>query len=146
MHHKPFIYFAGKIAPHDWREQIVGRDIELGYDEENIFNPQYIVPLSAFNYCGPFYVRCDHCCAHGTANHGAGATGDKAGCISNFFGNEISTPVRVFEINRRRIKNADIVFAYINETSCHGTLIELGMAAEQGKAIAVVFGPDLSPC
>src|SRR5262249_48638920 len=60
------------------------------------------------------------------------------------WGDEQSTPRRVFEVNRRRIANANIIFAFIDQTDCHGTLIELGMAAELGKRIAVAFGENLS--
>ena len=36
------------------------------------------------------------------------------------------------------------MFAYINETDCHGTLIELGMAVARHKQVVVAFGPNLS--
>jgi nucleoside 2-deoxyribosyltransferase len=59
-------------------------------------------------------------------------------------GDEFSTPRRVFHVNRQRITRADVVFTYINELDCHGTLIELGMAAELYKEIVVCFGPQLT--
>jgi hypothetical protein len=45
-------------------------------------------------------------------------------------------------INRQRIAIASHVFAFIDQADCYGTLIELGMAAELGKRIAVAFGKN----
>lgn len=143
MQEKPTIYIAGKIAQHDWRGKLV-RGVELYTDDEELlFDPNYRIDQGAFYYGGPFFVACDHCCAHGHANHGVGASGD-AGCMSGFWGNENSTPRRVFKVNRQRVARADIVFAYIDQLDCFGTMIELGMAAELGKDIAVCFDPQLS--
>ena len=142
---KPVVYLAGKIAPHDWREKLVGYDIALNTgDERQLFDPCYRVERPSYIYGGPFYVACDHCCAHGIANHGVGASGDSAGCMTEWWGDRHSTPRRVFEVNRRRIANANIIFAFIDRTDCYGTLIELGIAAELGKRVAVVLGANLS--
>src|SRR5262249_34434933 len=144
---KPTIYLAGKIKPaaRDWRFQLVRGRIDLGMDDEKrLFDPSYVIEEPLFFYGGPYYVACDHQCGHGTANHGVGASGDRAGCISGFWGDEQSTPRRVFEVNRRRIANANVVFAFIDELDCHGTLIELSMADELGKRIVVAFGENLT--
>jgi nucleoside 2-deoxyribosyltransferase len=50
---------------------------------------------------------------------------------------------RVFRVNRQRIEKADIVFAYISEPDCYGTLTELGFARARGKHIVVAFSDKL---
>jgi nucleoside 2-deoxyribosyltransferase len=145
--HKPIVYLAGKIKPHDWREHLIGPDVSIDAGpgaKWKLFDPCYLIELPTFVYGGPFYVSCDHCCAHGAANHGVGASGDEAGCMTEWWGDKFDTPRRVFEVNRRRIMGANAVFAFIDQPDCHGTLIELGMATELGKRIAVVFDKSLS--
>lgn len=40
---KPVIYLAGKIAPHDWREKLIGDVVELDCDDEGkLFDARYI--------------------------------------------------------------------------------------------------------
>jgi hypothetical protein len=140
---RPAVYLAGKIAPHDWREKLIGADMSLACDDDaKLFDPSYILPRPTFDYIGPFYVACDHCCGHGPANHGVGATGSNAGCLTGFWGND--TAQRVFRINYARIQRADVVFAFIDQTDCYGTLIELGIAFAMGKRVVVAFGKQLS--
>ena len=54
------------------------------------------------------------------------------------------TQQRVFEINRQRIARADRIFTFVDRTDCYGTLIELGLAAQLNKDIAVTFGENLA--
>jgi hypothetical protein len=146
LEYKPVIYLAGKIAPHDWRWKLLGKAVVLYTDDEDkLFDPHYLVDCGSFRYGGPYYVACDHRCGYGPANHGVGASG-KAGCLVEWADTSpnFSAPRRVFDVNRNRIKFADIVFAYINSVDCYGTLIELGMASARGMPIYLTFGEDLS--
>jgi nucleoside 2-deoxyribosyltransferase len=80
------IYLAGKIAKNDWRHTIVD-DIWAGFSDQfyqdygrtTVANPAYRWPVlrrSIFNYhnyTGPFFISCDHGCAHGDNLHGVAA-------------------------------------------------------------------------
>lgn len=99
-----------------------------------------MLELPTFIYGGPFYVACDHKCGHGPANHGVGASGE-AYCLN---ASMKLSPARVFEVNYRRVRNADIIFAFIEKADCYGTLIELGAAYAMGKTIVLAFSPDVS--
>jgi Nucleoside 2-deoxyribosyltransferase len=131
---KPVIYFAGKIAPHGWRDAIVG--YRAGSEEpDRLFDPELTLDAGKFLYGGPFFISCDHGCAHGRGLH-ASAAGACDGEVYDL----LTRRTQIWEANRERIKRADGVFAYINETDCHGTLIEIGFAAALGKTVHVVFG------
>ena len=73
--YKPVVYLAGKIAKHDWREQIVFlRDgVDAANPERDLFNPELAIDCPDFIYGGPFFVSCDHGCGHGAGMHGTGA-------------------------------------------------------------------------
>jgi hypothetical protein len=139
--YKPVIYLAGKISKHGWRETIVPEIDRALDDAHDLFDAQFVLEYETFIYGGPFFVNCDHGCGHGPASHGVDAAADNY-CGAAFIPG--ITPRRVFEVNRRRVANADHVFAFINEVDCYGALIEIGVASELGKHITVVFGPDLS--
>jgi hypothetical protein len=142
MQRKPVIYFAGKISKRDWRDEVVaghGHELDGGDNEHLLFDARHHVDCGYYCYGGPFYVRCDHGCGHGPANHGCGAA--EAVCI---WPDGRSIQRRVFDVNRQRIANADAVFAYINEVDCLGTLVEVGMATALGKQVVVALGPDLT--
>jgi hypothetical protein len=143
---KPVIYLAGKITKHDWREQIVFlRDsVGAGDPERDLFDPKFSIDCPDFIYGGPFFVSCDHGCGHGAGMHGTGAgvNATDSVCISAVASH--ITQRRVFEINRQRIARADRIFTFIDQTDCYGTLIELGLAAQLNKDIAVTFGENLT--
>jgi hypothetical protein len=146
MTQPPRIYFAGKISSRDWRNSIVKSDRAGSVDdvERDLFNPDYVIDYESFLYGGPFFVSCDHGCFHGSNGHGV----KNGGCGG---GHELDgiTPAelhkRIFDINFERLKRADIVFAYINERDCFGTLIEIGHAQSMEKSIVVLFGPKVKP-
>ena len=49
------------------------------------------------------------------------------------------TRKEVYNICIEQIKKSDIVFAYIDDTTCYGTLFELGYAASIGKDIIILY-------
>jgi hypothetical protein len=141
---KPRIYLAGKISKHDWRGAILGphRPGALdGGSGASLFDPQYVEQRREFFYGGPFFISCDHGCAHGPATHGAAF----AGCLSD---DAPLTPEEtrsaIFNVSLARISRADLVFAYLNEADAFGTLVELGAAFSMGKPVFLLFGPDVT--
>jgi hypothetical protein len=83
------IYLAGKIDRNDWRHTIVA-DLRTAFNEDFydgishkhgpiVADPSYRWPVlrrSIFNhhnYTGPFFISCNHGCAHGDNLHGVAA-------------------------------------------------------------------------
>jgi hypothetical protein len=142
---KPTIYFAGKIAKGNWRAKILGDRVGSWNDSyehmDCLFDPEADLreDRSGFYYGGPFFISCDHGCAHGPGGHAAsGSCYDGGG-----YGKLLGTRAKIWTANRRLIERADYVFAYIDETDCFGTLIELGYAAALKKSLWVAFGRSL---
>jgi Nucleoside 2-deoxyribosyltransferase len=139
---KPTIYFAGKIKKGNWRAKILG-DRGSWNDAYNnmdcLLDPKVDLreDRGSFWYGGPFFISCDHGCAHGRGLHAA--SGSCGG-----YGNLLETRSKIWAANRRLIERADNVFAYIDETDCFGTLIELGYAAALEKPLWVAFGRNVS--
>lgn len=165
------IYLAGKIAKGGWRDELVGpRAGALSpsdWREAWTDLPQAI--LGVHTYVGPFFVGCDHGCAHGAGTHGAGlgpyagtkgqyATGfaeaaeegehyeDAAwGCAGE------TTPENLDVLIMRRclgaIRRADLVFAWVDAMDAFGTFAELGYARGIGVPVGLAapapFPPDL---
>jgi len=137
---KPTIYFAGKISKNGWRNSIVRWGIAVGdgsQDERDLFNPYHRREQDAFYYGGPFFVRCNNGCGYQPMAHGSASCG-------GFFRPHERHP-QILAINLERIRRADLVFAFINEVDCFGTLIELGAALRRPRPLVVSFGPDLLP-
>ena len=142
-HHS--VYLAGKIRKYDWRS---------GFHRINVYEPDtnsasklaefYVDVNEELTVTGPFFISCDHGCYHGSSSHGVGAvdslhSDEWGGCMGNFF-----TRDDVFNICKRQIDRAEIVFAYIDQNDCYGTLAEIGYAHAKGKEIIIVFdNPDL---
>ena len=122
---KPKIYMAGKICKSDWRHGLV----------TNLRNHNWHdgpIETDKFTYMGPFFISCDHGCAHHPNSHGAA-------------NQECTEPLLISEDvirrNNRALRDSDLIFCYINSESCFGTLIELGMAVERNIPIILVFAP-----
>jgi hypothetical protein len=144
MQPKPTIYFAGKIGRHDWREKILGdRAGSSNNDAYNnmdcLFDPKVDLreDHGKFWYGGPFFISCDHGCAHGRGLHAA------SGSCGSGYADLLGTRSKIWAANCRLIERADRVFAYIDETDCFGTLIELGYAAAIKKPLWVAFGRNV---
>jgi hypothetical protein len=141
---KPIIYLAGKISRDDWRAQIFGcrfgaapNDGTNDYGFDRLLDETLTTDCGSFCYGGPFFISCDHGCAHTPAGHGA----SPSGCLEGMAGDgKLEMRSQIWDVNCARIKRADYVFAYINETDCYGTLIELGFAAALDKPIGIGIG------
>lgn len=148
---KARIYLAGKIAPNGWRDRLLnGR---CGYAESGarsavnakgaplpFRDPRHAVDIGPFVYVGPFFEDCNHQGSHGPATHG---DCDLVGFGGVETRGQNKTRQLVFDRNMGAIERADVVFGYINEVDCFGTLVELGSAHALAKPIFVCFGPDL---
>lgn len=138
------IYFAGKIGNGDWRSELFGYRAG-GTCDGDLFDMSYTVNMGGgVVYGGPFFVSCDHGCNHGPSSHGVNA--DSQNGIGACFG---APPFPnhgkrdVFEINNQRIKLADYVFAYLDDLTAYGTLVEIGFAYASGIPVAIALSPKL---
>lgn len=135
------VYLAGKIGHTDWRHDFF--DLRDSSDE-------YVqaIPLEKENerelpsngnlfYSGPFFIACDHGCAHGRSNHGRGV--NQPGCIP-YNNSQYATLERC----KTWINNADYIFVWLNDNTAFGTLTEIGYAHALGKKIFIGFPYDHS--
>lgn len=124
---KPRVYLAGKVGKNDWRH-------DLAPDLRG-WQPEFgSLPCKCFTYVGPFLVACDHGCRHEPGKHGAAG----GGCD----GENIARDA-VFRRNQAALGSADIVWAYVEDQTCHGTLFEIGWAARGGKPVFLSFAPGV---
>lgn len=152
------VYLAGKINQNDWRNSLDGYrafSVPAGdvvddendsnayaQDFENFFGELPVICKHPYiEVTGPFFLSCDHGCYHGDGSHGVGAVEEKdfnhgspGGCEGFTF-----SQAEVARICLNQIRKSDMVFAYINNPTCYGTLFELGYAEKAGKTIAVLF-------
>ncbi len=124
----PALYLAGKIGKNDWRHDLIPNLRGHLWANGPIVTPTY-------EYFGPFFVACSHGCAHRPNSHGV--IGGE-GCFESSM-----TQRWVISNNNAALAAADLVFAYINATDCHGTLFEIGYASALGKRIIVAFAPEI---
>ncbi|MFE7077902.1 DUF559 domain-containing protein [Streptomyces sp. NPDC057620] len=138
------IYLAGKIGKNDWRHDVVGRSLKQSWPEDCYSNdastPWPIIKnavIDHFDYVGPYFIGDDHGCGHGAGTHGCGADGSVCGVDS-------AAPTRQQLVPRcfAAIDSADIFFAWLDDVTAYGTLVELGYAKARGKTIYTA-GPQL---
>jgi hypothetical protein len=125
------VYLAGKIGKNDWRHKLLpglrGHSWELGP-----------ITVQGFKYVGPFFMSCDHGCRHGRSTHGAG--GGEGTCIES----TTYSPSDIIRFNDTALKSADLVLVYITAPDCYGTMVEVGLAANQPfTRIVVAFAPGI---
>lgn len=128
------IYLAGKIAKNDWRHQVV-RDLRYHWGQElqnDGREPPWPVLTEAvggyLDYTGPYFASDDHGCFHGPTSHGC------ATCVDGY------TPLPRQQVRQRclnAISRSDMVFAWIDDLTGYGTLVELGVASAFGKLIVI---------
>ena len=128
---KPHVYFAGKIDQNDWRHGIVPGLRNVLYEEGPLDAGPYI-------YNGPYFVSCDHGCHHGPTTHGVLPARAWSGepCYQP---SEYAQPDSR-EVARRALeglRKSQLVFAYINALDCIGTCIEIGLAVQMRKPVAI---------
>ena len=154
------VYLAGKISRDDWRKYIDGyrpfsmdasdvvdddsdRNVHMDDFEKHFGELPVISKYPYIQVTGPFFLSCDHGCYHGEKSHGVGAVewkdisghgGTWSGCAGYTFTRE-----EVMQICLHQIHRSDMVFAYIDDLTCYGTLFEIGFAKSTGKTVIVMF-------
>jgi len=127
------VYLAGKIGKNDWRHSVVdGLRGAIDTDYADVPYPTlYINERRHIRYEGPFFVSDDHGCAHGPSTHGNGTSSP---CVSDV-GDHDCYRVDVAKRCRTGIKHSHHVFAWIDDHTAYGTLVELGIATALKKQI-----------
>ncbi len=152
------IYLAGKIAPKDWRQEVVHGLVTGGagaprgplfdvYDwgDHASFDatiPWPVLPLAIFkvhDYTGPYFMNCTHGggCFQGRSSHGVGADARKDEYPEMSWGCDGDAPTpplkQVTDACIAAIKRSDLVFAWLDSPSAYGTLVELGESWLRGQ-------------
>lgn len=129
------IYFAGKISKNDWRTTFY----QSGKYEDPL-NWGHV--KTSFGYAtGPFFVSCDHGCAHYPTSHGSDGEG-LLNCTQEFFEQHgADHRAQIYRNCLSAILQSDAVFVWIDELTCYGTMLEIGYAI--GKNIPVYIGVDV---
>jgi hypothetical protein len=125
------LYLAGKMSKDNWRHGLVPGLRGHTWEKGPISTP-------GFKYTGPFFQSCDQACLHGPSTHGVGAG---VGTCTE----EITySAADIIRLNDTALRNADLVFAYITATDCHGIMVEIGIAAAQlFTRIVIAFAPGI---
>lgn len=141
------IYLAGKIEQSGWRETIVDKlsnaNADLWYPIEFPILEKSIFKIH--DYVGPYFIACDHGGFHGNNSHGVYAT-DRPNIYSVYCSDRLQNmPSKERQNNimtacLKTIDTANLVFAWIDDTSCYGTLAELGYAKAKEVKIFIA-GP-----
>lgn len=116
--------------------------------------------LNIHNFTGPYFISCDHGCFHGQNNHGVGiidntcsggrGEGEYCNCRSDSYvncgceinkRNILKRQKRTVLLCNKAIENSDIIFAWITENTCYGTITEIGYAKGNGKTVWIA-GPN----
>jgi very-short-patch-repair endonuclease len=132
------VYLAGKIAKNDWRSNYVpSTPIESWTDKW----PE--VDCGRFIVTGPFFVGCDHGCTHGDEMH---AMASRTGCMSQAADGVDSIRYQTTEKCFAAIRRSDAVFAWLDDYTAFGTLVEIGYAVAHEKAIIIGHPPCRNHC
>jgi hypothetical protein len=144
------IYLAGKVGYNDWRHTIVSglRGAATGaYNCLDAPEPEFFdwpvldsAIFSSHSYVGPYFATCDHGCIHGDNKHGANVT-ISDGHLDVF---DSGTARRLRAACYRAIESADLLFAWIEDVTCYGTLAEIGYATAK-KVDVITAGPRPLP-
>lgn len=134
------VYFAGKISKNDWRHTIVYENIDadthrwfISLDEDYIDFP--VVLNNTFEYCGPYFLGCDHGCYHGDNTHGVGC-GKNYNSTCSGRGEGLSRS-RVISKCYKWIDSSDIVFCWVDDITAYGTFTEIGYATAKNKPVYI---------
>ena len=139
------IYLAGKISKNGWRSKFVPGLRGAGGDEY-ADAPTPLDIGGGLIYHGPFFVSCDHGCAHGGHDNHAML----GGCINTVQGDGWTwkhggddTAIRDIAVRRclDQINAADLIIAVVSGDA-HGTLVEIGYAVGIGKKVIVTTSVD----
>lgn len=133
------VYLAGKIGPNDWRTGILP-DLRdwcgniLSQVGDRWPHHQFVSNGASHTYVGPYFVGCDHACAHQSIKHAYSR---------DFVCGDPGSPKQerdVVRLCRLAIADATVVFGWLDAPDAYGTLWELGYAAGLGKRVVVATG------
>lgn len=132
------VYLAGKVAKNDWRHtHFTGLRSSYSWDALEVEQPWPECVDDALaegvGYVGPFFVSCDHGCAH-LFDHGVGQ------CNGDTHDNTIHREW-VAKQCLQAIERAQIVIAKVDDDA-HGTLVEIGYALALKKVVFIVAGDN----
>ena len=151
------VYLAGKIAQGDWRHAIVP-GLRDAIHNEAPTDGWETIPFSVpgekpsserergLHYVGPFFIACDHGCAHGRSNHGYAASNQNVMCGDNMW-SEWGKPhddktyiarEETFDRCLAAIRSCDLFFVWLDQRDAYGTLVEAGIAHTLGKRVYIV--------
>lgn len=149
---KQSIYLAGKITAHGWRDDIVGwrtwqetfsNDSDEGLDEglgidwaccnSPLPTAWRLRVREHYDITGPFFVGCDHSCTHGQSTHATAG-----GCIQPHRGRARDA---VRQLCLDAIDRSDVVFAWLDDYTAHGTIAEIAHANAKGIYIVLAVPP-----
>ena len=150
MVNKVKVYYAGKIGKNDWRHELY----DLRSSSSDVYNllmnhaaqlisadmitvDHLFTHYDFIEYCGPFFIGCDHGCGHGENSHGQGV--DQIGCLGDPGDGVVQTRQNAFNNCLGWIDESDVIFAYIDDVTAYGTLVELGYAAAKEKDIFIAY-------
>ena len=122
------IYLGGKIRKNCWRHDLIN-GLRHHYWAKGPLNQD------CFTYVGPFFVSCDHGCYHRQNTHG-----NDSGCSPDL---DISRKI-VAALCREALDTAELVFCYIDEKHCYGTIAEIERAHMRGIRVVIAFAPDIA--
>ncbi|MFX3637367.1 MAG: nucleoside 2-deoxyribosyltransferase [Candidatus Pristimantibacillus sp.] len=137
---KSLVYMAGKISKNDWRHSIF-KDLR---DSDNGFVMKMV---DGFNYCGPYFIKCDHGCYHGENTHGRGLNTNSCGSgVDEYNGSEASRQNNYNVVTKciNGIRASSVVFAWIDKPDAYGTIAEIGYATAAGKPVFVAVSNELT--
>ncbi len=139
-------YLAGKISKVDWRAEILGEHRpgalnDWSCDDNVDYSSAFMNNAIAgrHHYCGPFFISCDHGCAHTRPDKENPNCGHGVSLVNCTVDNQNSGRESASRNCRANLESADAVFAWISSFHAYGTFVEIGYAAALGKPIGIGF-------
>ena len=134
------LYAAGKISHNCWRHTIAPlrgafANGEVDHPEKYEWPKIPIHSLPGAVYVGPYFLSDDHGCYHDTPHSHGVAAGGRA-CGEAYAGlSRADTAARCLAA----IEDSTHVFAWIDEPTAYGTLVEIGYARAMQKSVSIYF-------
>jgi len=141
------VYCAGKIAKNDWRHELfptlrsavsagaynTSEQPDLGPDLLRDGSPGRFQGGDVYLYGGPFFLSCDHGCAHGRDTHGQGPNA----CFDVPRSDHGVTfaPETVAARCLEWLRWCDVVFVWLDSPTAYGTIAEIGYARGIGLPV-----------
>jgi hypothetical protein len=132
------LYAVGKVTAHGWRDAF---DVLMPNSSwEEYLSAEPVPTHFGFNYGGPFFVACDHCCSHGNSSHATDSL-----CVYDR-PDDAPRLGRVFRRSERQIQQAGFAFVWagLGEEAldtAYGSLVEIGIAHALHKPILFAHHP-----